>query len=63
VSGTSAFYGFVYAPNSQITITGNAGYYGGAMGRSLVMNNNGGVHADESLPPVQEVPSQPILVQ
>ena len=63
VAGNSTFYGVIYAPNADIEVAGASDFYGGAMGRSLTIENNGGVHADESLPPLEEVPSQPILVQ
>ena len=63
IAGGAAFYGVIYAPTANIKISGSSTFYGGAVGRTLKFNNTGGIHADESLSLLEEMPSHPILVQ
>ncbi len=63
IAGSAAFYGVIYAPTADVKVSGSATFYGGAVGRTLKFNNTGGIHADESLSLLEEVPSHPILVK
>jgi len=49
LSGSTAFYGEVYAPQSNVTISGQSGFCGSCVGASLTISGSGGVHWDESL--------------
>jgi hypothetical protein len=62
ISGGSDFVGFIYAPSSDVEVTGSAGFYGGAVGKTLKLHNSAGVHADESLTLLEEFPARPRLV-
>ncbi len=63
IGGSSDFYGVIYAPSANIQLKGSSTFYGAAVGKTLKFNNTGGVHADESLSLLDEIPSHPILVQ
>jgi len=59
------FYGSILAPLAEVTLSGNAEYFGALVGRVLTLNGNTTIHVDESLPlnqPWFEAPP-PILVQ
>lgn len=45
-NGGSDFYGYIYAPDSDLTINGNGDFYGGAVGRTADISGTGDVHAD-----------------
>jgi Flp pilus assembly protein TadG len=49
LSGSSALYADIYAPQAPVHISGSAGIYGSAVGASLDITGGGGVHFDESL--------------
>jgi hypothetical protein len=50
VSGSSAYYGTVYAPNADVISTGGSGLYGAATGKTLTLSSaNGWLHYDDSL--------------
>lgn len=49
LSGNSSFYGWLYAPDSRIDITGNGELFGAVVGKSIAMSGNGKVHLDEAL--------------
>ena len=49
ISGTSGFYGAVYAPNAQITLSGASNFYGSFMGNAIVITGGGSVHYDGGL--------------
>jgi len=63
IAGGASFYGVIYAPTADVKVSGSATFYGGAVGRTLKFNNTGGIHADESLSLLEEIPSHPILVK
>jgi Tfp pilus assembly protein PilX len=48
-SGNADFIGTVYAPNANLTVSGNAATFGSFTVNSAVMNGNGGIHYDENL--------------
>lgn len=48
-TGNGAFYGAVYAPDSAVKVTGNGAFYGAAVGSTMTVTGNGGVHYDEAL--------------
>jgi hypothetical protein len=50
IGGSYDFYGSVLAPNADVVLTGDAGYYGVLIGGTVEMRGNTQVHVDESLP-------------
>jgi hypothetical protein len=50
-TGTNQCVGELYAPDTDFTIGGTVDLYGRVTARSLVVNNDGGLHYDESLSP------------
>ncbi|MFI5380621.1 MAG: pilus assembly protein TadG-related protein [Tepidisphaerales bacterium] len=49
LSGNGTLCADIYAPSSAISISGNGDFLGAAIGSSLSISGNGGVHYDESL--------------
>jgi Flp pilus assembly protein TadG len=49
ISGSSEFYGMVYAPGAKVERSGSADFYGSIVGGQLVLSGSGGIHADEAL--------------
>ncbi|MGA2499298.1 MAG: pilus assembly protein TadG-related protein [Tepidisphaeraceae bacterium] len=49
LSGNSGLYANIYAPASAISISGDGDFFGAAIGSSLSLSGNGGIHYDESL--------------
>ncbi|HUE69741.1 MAG TPA: TadE/TadG family type IV pilus assembly protein [Pirellulaceae bacterium] len=49
VTSDNAFYGVIYAPDSDVTISGSADYFGAVVGRTLKVTGTGQAHYDESL--------------
>jgi len=49
VGGSAAFYGTVYAPNGNISITGSGGTYGALIGNTVTVSGSGDVHYDVQL--------------
>lgn len=63
--GNADFYGVVYAPDTDVTITGTGSLYGAAVGRTLTLSGTGDVHFDESLDLSDDVntPKKLVLVE
>jgi hypothetical protein len=49
VTSNNKFYGVIYAPNSAVTIDGDADLYGAVVGNTLKLTGTGSGHYDESL--------------
>jgi hypothetical protein len=49
VSGNGNFYGVVYAPDSDVKISGNGDLFGAVTGRSIEINGNAKIHYDQAL--------------
>ncbi|MBF0511280.1 MAG: hypothetical protein HQL13_03025 [Candidatus Omnitrophica bacterium] len=49
LSGSSAFYGTVYAPNGSLNISGSGGVYGSFIGNTAALSTSNGVHYDQYL--------------
>ena len=49
VGGSAAFFGTVYAPNGNITISGSGGVYGALIGNTVTLSGSGDVHYDVQL--------------
>ncbi len=49
LSGNSAFYGAVYAPNANLAVTGDGDIYGALVGKTVNVSGNGDIHYDEAL--------------
>ena len=49
VNSTNDFYGTIYAPNTDVTISGSADLFGVVVGKTLNVGGTGDVHYDESL--------------
>ncbi len=49
LSGNSAFYGAVYAPNANLAVTGDGDIYGALVGKTVSVSGNGDIHYDEAL--------------
>ncbi len=47
LSGSSEFYGAVYAPHADITLGGNSEMYGAFVGKTLRLTGTTGIHYDE----------------
>jgi Tfp pilus assembly protein PilX len=48
-SGNAAFVGTLYAPDSALSVNGNADLYGSFIGKAMSINGNGGIHYDQFL--------------
>lgn len=46
-NGTS--YAGIYAPNTDVDVSNNAGFYGAVVGKTVTLDNNGEIHYDEAL--------------
>ncbi len=55
VSGTSATYLTIYAPGTDVTISGGGPLYGALVGKTLTVSGNSFVHQDLALPDVWSV--------
>lgn len=63
VTSDNPFYGVIYAPQSRMTLNGDADLFGAIVGRTLKINGSGTAHYDESLDLEQlEVPPRTMLV-
>ncbi len=49
IAGSSDFYGTIYAPEAQITPSGNSATYGAMIGKTLKINGTPRFHYDEAL--------------
>ncbi len=49
VTAKVAFYGVIYAPNTAVTLTGTADWFGAVTGKNLTFTGSGRAHYDESL--------------
>jgi hypothetical protein len=49
VSGNSAFYGSVNAPNADVSLVGTSDFFGAVIGASVTISGGGSFHYDESL--------------
>ena len=49
ISSDGVFYGVIYAPNTPITYSGTADYFGALVGKSITINGDATAHYDESL--------------
>lgn len=49
VTSDNPFYGVIYAPNTDVTISGSADYFGAVVGKTLKVTGTGQAHYDESL--------------
>lgn len=63
ISGSSEFYGVVYAPTAKVERSGSSDYYGMIVGKELVLSGSGGIHADESLSFLQSGAAHTVLVE
>lgn len=55
VSGTSATYMSIYAPGTDVTISGGGPLYGALVGKTLRVSGNSFVHQDLALPDIWSV--------
>ncbi len=55
VSGTSATYLTIYAPGTDVTVSGGGPLYGALVGKTLTVSGNSFVHQDLALPDVWSV--------
>jgi Tfp pilus assembly protein PilX len=53
ITGNGSFCGGVYAPESRLSITGNADLYGAFVGASISVTGNGSIHYDRNLQTVR----------
>jgi hypothetical protein len=49
VTSDNAFHGVIYAPNTPVTVDGDADVYGAIVGKTLTVTGSGSGHYDESL--------------
>ncbi len=49
IAGNGSFTGAIYAPDADMTISGNGNIYGALVGKSITLNGNANLHYDESL--------------
>jgi Flp pilus assembly protein TadG len=49
VTSENPFYGVIYAPRSNVTVNGNADFFGAIVGNTLKFSGSGKAHYDESL--------------
>jgi hypothetical protein len=50
VSGTSATYMAIYAPGTDVTVSGGSPFYGSLVGKTLTVSGNSAIHQDLDLP-------------
>jgi len=50
IGGSFDFYGSVLAPNADVVLHGDAGFYGALVGGTVEIRGNTQIHVDESLP-------------
>jgi hypothetical protein len=63
VSSNTPFYGVIYAPESRVTVDGDADLFGAVVGKTLKVIGNSGAHYDETLDMEHlEVPPRTMLV-
>ena len=63
ITSNNDFYGVIYAPNTDITLSGVADLYGAAVGKTLSMTGGGQAFYDESLDLSQvDLPKRTALV-
>ena len=63
VTSDNPFYGVIYAPESRVTLNGDADLFGAIVGQTLKVNGSGAAHYDESLNlDYVEVPRRTMLV-
>lgn len=63
VNSVNDFYGVIYAPQSDVTLNGDADLYGAIVGGTLKVNGSGWAHYDETLDMEHlEVPPRTMLV-
>ncbi len=49
ITSTNDLYGVIYAPNTNITLAGDANLFGAVVGKTLLVTGSGTAHYDESL--------------
>ncbi len=49
ISGASDFKGTIFAPDSEVAVTGSGTFYGAAKGRKVTVSGAGAIHYDEAL--------------
>lgn len=54
LQGNTEFYGALYAPQSTITISGNAGIFGSVIAQAVNVTGNAAIHYDESMDEVTQ---------
>ena len=55
LTGTTGFYGALYAPDSTINISGNAEIFGSVIAQEINVTGNAAIHYDESITEIDEV--------
>jgi Flp pilus assembly protein TadG len=63
LSGSSSFYGAVYAPTADVSRSGSSDFYGMIIGKTLSLSGQGGLHYDTSLGVLSGGQQQAQLVQ
>jgi Flp pilus assembly protein TadG len=63
LSGSSDFYGVVYAPSADIDRSGSSDFYGMMVGATLKLSGSGGLHYDESLGTLSGIQASAQIVQ
>ncbi len=65
LTADATFYGVLYAPNAEITVSGNADIFGAVVGKKLTIAGDSAIHYDEDLKflPEIELPRTNHLVQ
>lgn len=49
ISNNGSLYAAVYAPNTDVNLNNNVGFFGAAVGKTVTLSNNGEVHYDQAL--------------
>ena len=55
MTGSTGFYGALYAPDSTINVTGNAEVFGSIIAERINVSGSAAIHYDESLQTVTQV--------
>jgi len=55
LTGSTKFYGALYAPNSPITITGSADVYGSIVAQSVNLAGSASIHYDQALKTLSQI--------
>jgi hypothetical protein len=58
ITGSTGFYGGIYAPDATINITGNADVFGSIVARQVNLTGSATIHYDEAMTDVTDISNE-----